>query len=152
MKPRWQVGWILFAIAMVWGECIGDVPRLVLPHHTTPAHFVIALANATAVLGVTFYALRYTRTRAFWRLFAPLYALFLAGEVGVSFVSLTRVVAGLLALGKDAPLVILGGMVVLLPIMAMAVFTIIALFRLGDWIGPTRRPVGVRPQQLSLPI
>ena len=152
MKPRWQVGWILFAIAMVWGECIVDVPRLLLPHHTTPAHFVVALANVTAVLGLIFYSLRYNRTRAFWRLFAPLYAMFLAGQVGGSFVALTRVVTGLMALGKDAPLVILGGIVVLLPIMAMAVFTVIALFRLGDWIGPTRRPVGVRPQQLSLPI
>jgi hypothetical protein len=33
----------------------------------------------------------------------------------------------------------------------MAVFTAIALFRLGDWIGPTRRPVGERQNQLSLP-
>jgi hypothetical protein len=40
----------------------------------------------------------------------------------------------------------------MLPIAAMAVFTMIALFRLGDWIGPTRRPIGARPQQLSLPI
>lgn len=152
MKPRWQVGWILFAVAMVWGECVGDVPRLLLPHHTTPAHFVVALANVTAVLGLIFYALRYNRTRAFWRLFAPLYAMFLAAEVGGSFVSLTRVVTGLVALGKDAPLVVLGGMVVLLPIMAMAVFTLIALFRLGDWIGPTRRPVGERQLQLSLPL
>ena len=152
MKPRWQIGWILFAIAMVWGECMEDVPRLLLPHHTTPAHFVVALANVTAVLGLIFYAFRYHRTRAFWRLFAPLYALFLAAQVGGSFVAMTRVVTALLALGKDAPLVVLGGMVVLLPIMAMAVYTTIALFRLGDWIGPTRRPIGVRPQQLSLPI
>ena len=152
MKPRWQVGWILFAVAMVWGECVGDVPRLLLPHHTTPAHFVVALANVTAVLGLIFYALRYNRTRAFWRLCAPLYAMFLAAEVGGSFVSLTRVVTGLVALGKDAPLVVLGGMVVLLPIMAMAVFTLIALFRLGDWIGPTRRPIGERQLQLSLPL
>ena len=152
MKPRWQVAWILFAFAMVWGVCLADVPRLLLPHRTTPAHFVAALANITAVLGLTFYALRYNRSRGFWRLFAPLYAMFLSAQVGASFVSLTRVVTGLLVLGKDAPLVILGGMVVLLPMIAMAVFTVIALFRLGDWIGPTRRPVGVRPQQLSLPI
>ncbi|MEA3059834.1 MAG: hypothetical protein QOE50_1246 [Sphingomonadales bacterium] len=152
MKPRLQIAWILFAIAMVWGECIADVPRLLLPHRTTPAHFVVALANVTAVLGLTFYAFRYNHTRGFWRLFAPLYAMFLAAQVGGSFVALTRVVTGLIALGKDAPLVILGGIVVLLPIMAMAVFTVIALFRLGDWIGPTRRPVGASPQQLSLPI
>src|SRR3954454_8980378 len=107
MKPGWHVGWILFAIAMVWGECLDDVPHLLLPHHTTPAHFVVALANVTAVLGLIFYAFRYDRTRAFWRLFAPLYALFLAAQVGGSFVALTRVVAGLMALGKDAPLVIL---------------------------------------------
>jgi len=128
------------------------VPRLLLPHRATPAHFVVALANVTAVLGLTFYALRYDRSRPFWRLFAPLYAMFLAAQFGASFVALTRVVTGLMALGKDAPLVILGGIVVLLPMMAMAVFTVIALFRLGDWIGPTRRPVGVREQQLSLPI
>ena len=33
----------------------------------------------------------------------------------------------------------------------MTVYSIIALFRLGDWIGPTRSPVGARQQQLSLP-
>jgi hypothetical protein len=152
MKPGWQVGWILFAAVMVWGECVGDVPRLLLPHHTTPAHFVVAVANVTAALGLVFYAFRYNRSRAFWRLFAPLYALFVAGEVGGSFVALTQIVTGLIALGKDAPLAVLGGMVVMLPIAAMAVFTMIALFRLGDWIGPTRRPIGARPQQLSLPI
>jgi hypothetical protein len=152
MKPRWHIGWILFAIAMVWGECVGDVPHLLLPHHTTPAHFAFALANATAVLGLTFYAFRWTASRAFWRLFAPLYALFLAAQIGATLVPFTRVIAGLAALGKDAPLVILGAIVVLLPVTAMAVFTVIALFRLGDWIGPTRRPLGVRPQQLSLPI
>jgi len=152
MKPRSNVGWILFAAAMVWGECLGDVPSLLLPHHSTPEHFVVALANVTAALGLVFYAFGYTRSRAFWRLFAPLYALFLAGEVGGSFVGLTQVVTSLLALGKNGPMVILGGIVVLLPIMAMALFTMIALFRLGDWIGPTRRPVGLQQQQLSLPI
>jgi hypothetical protein len=152
MKSRWNIGWVLFAAVMVWGECLGDVPSLLLPRHSTPEHFVVALANITAALGLVFYAFGYAGSRAFWRLFAPLYALFLAGEVGGSFVGMTQVVTSLLAVGKNGPLVILGGMVVLLPIIAMAVFTMIALFRLGDWIGPTRRPVGVQPRQLSLPI
>ncbi|MFL6727673.1 MAG: hypothetical protein ACJ8FS_14330 [Sphingomicrobium sp.] len=152
MKPRLQIGWVLFAIVMVWGECIGDVPRLILPHHTTPAHFIMALVNVTAVLGLTFYAFRMTASRSFWRVYAPLYATIMAAELGYSLMALTRVIRAIARVGGDTPLVALGAVTVGLPIMAMAVFTLIALLRLGDWIGPTRRPIGTRPGQLSLPI
>jgi hypothetical protein len=152
MKSRWHIGWILFAIVMVWGEAIGDIPRLILPHRTTPAHFVIALANATAILGLSFYAFRMTGTRRFWRLYAPLYAAFIVVQLGSSLVLFSRVMMALLAVGDNAPLMLVGAVTVVLPITAMTVFTLIALFRLGDWIGPTRRPIGLRPQQLSLPI
>jgi|SRR3954447_13698628 hypothetical protein len=152
MKPRWQVGWILFAIVMVWAESMGDLPRLLFPHSADGTRFVIALANGTAVIGVVFYTLGITGSRPFWRVYAPLFAMVLAAQFGSGVVSLTRVVARLMVLGKDAPLVILAGVVVLLPMVAMATFTALALFRLGDWIGPTRRPVGLRLKQLSLPI
>jgi uncharacterized YccA/Bax inhibitor family protein len=152
MKPRWHVGWILFAIVMVWGECIGDVPRLLFPHRTTPVHFLMALVNVIAVLGLTLYAFRMTASRGFWRIYAPFYAMVVAAELGYSLMVLTRVIAAMFRLGGDSPLLAIGAVTVGLPIMALAVFTLIALFRLGDWIGPSRRPIGFRAQQLSLPI
>jgi hypothetical protein len=152
MKRRLHIGWLLFAIVMVWSECIGDVPRLLLPHRTTPEHFFAAFANVTAVLGLTFYAFRCTAAAPFWRLFAPAYALFVAAEFGRWLPPFTRVVAAMFRRGGDNSLALVGAVTVTLPLLAMTVFSLIALFRLGDWIGPSRRPVGVRPAQLQLPI
>ncbi len=72
--------------------------------------------------------------------------------LGSTILPFSRVLFGLLALGKDAPLLLAGALLVVLPMAAMLVFTTVALLRLGDWTGPTRRPVGLRPAQLSLPI
>jgi hypothetical protein len=152
MKPKVQVGWILFAIAMVWGECIGDLPRLIVPHRTTPVHVLMALVNVIAVLGLTLYAFRMTAGRGFWRIYAPVYAMIVAAELGYSVMALTRVIVAMMRLGRETPLLAIGAVTVGLPIMAMAVFTLIALFRLGDWTGPSRRPIGERPKQLSFPI
>ena len=151
MKPRLHVGWVLFALAMVWGEGIGDFPRLLFPHRTTLFHFLMALTNSIAVLGIAFYALRLNGARAFWRFYAPLYALIVAAELAYSLIALSRVIELMSRAGAQTPLVAVGAVTVVLPIMAMAVFTLIALLRLGEWIGPTRRPIGARQPQLNLP-
>lgn len=150
MKPRWQIGWIVFALAMLVGECLGDIPRLFHPHRISDS--LMPLANAIAILGLTFYAFRWDGSRGFWRLYAPIYAMVLAALIGTSLIPLMRVLVAMVALGKATPLVALGALTATVPIWAMVVFTLVALFRLGDWIGPTRRPVGVRQQQLSLPL
>lgn len=150
MKPSLHIGWVLFAIAMVWGEAIGDIPRLLFPHHTTPFQFLIAMVNSIAVLGIALYALRMNGSRAFWRVFAPVYGLIVAAELAYSVVALSRVLIAMWRVGPDTPLIAIGAVTVGLPIMAMAVFTLIALLRLGDWIGPTRRAVWARQEQLTL--
>lgn len=148
MKPRLHIGWVLFAIAMVWGEGIGDLPRLIFPHRTTPFQFLMALTNAIAVLGIVFYTLRMNGARAFWRMYAPFYALIVGCELAYSLFMLTKVLLLMANAGGQTPLVAIGAVTVALPIMAMAVFTLIALLRLGDWIGPTKRPL--RGAQLAL--
>ena len=150
MKPRLHIGWVLFALVMVWGEFVADVPRLLFHQAATP-HLLVALANATAVAGLTLYAFRWNRGLAFWRVYAPLYALLLTWQLGGGLVYFTRALIGILRLGQDVPLLFAGAFAVTFPLIAMAVFTAIALFRLGDWTGPTRQPVGARQQQLSLP-
>jgi hypothetical protein len=152
MKPRLHIGWVLFAIAMVWGEGIGDFPRLLFPHRTTVFHFLMALVNSIAVLGIALYALRMNGSRAFWRVYAPLYTLIVAAELGYSAIALSRLLFAMWRAGPDTPLVALGAVTVGLPIIAMAVFTLIALLRLGDWIGPTKRPLGLPGAQLPLPL
>lgn len=145
---------MIFAIAMVWGETLVDVPRLVLPFRSSPGHLITAAFNLTAVVGLTAYAFDFASLRRpnFWRMFTPFYAAFMALLLGQSFPILLRVVAFMLAYGGNSPLVAIGALAVLIPIAAMLVFTFIALLRLGDWIGPTRRPLGQTPAQLSLPI
>jgi hypothetical protein len=150
MKPRLHIGWVLFALVMVWGESIADVPRLLF-HRAAAPHLLMALANTTAVVGLTLYAFRWARGRAFWRYYAPLYALVVVWQLGHGLIYFTRALVGIVKLGTDVPLLLAGAFAVSFPLIAMAVFTAIALFRLGDWIGPTRRPVGERQNQLSLP-
>ena len=154
MKPRRHIGWMIFAIAMVWGETLVDVPRLVLPFRSSPGHIVTAAFNLTAVVGLTAYAfdVGVLHRTAFWRLFTPIYGAFMALLIGYSVPSLVKVVALMLVYGGNTPLVAIGALAALIPIAAMLAFTFIALLRLGDWIGPTRRALGQTPAQLNLPI
>src|SRR5438046_10651287 len=133
MKQRWQVGWILFALVMVWAECVGDVQRLLHPHRTSGLQVLISLANATAVLGLLFYAFRLNSSRAFWRIYAPLYAMIVAAQLGFSLVPLSPTMVALLAMSKGATLVIAAALTAILPLFVMALFTLIALLRVGDW-------------------
>jgi hypothetical protein len=128
------------------------VPRLALPGMTTPARWAMTLLNTIATLGVVLYVLRRTGTAPFWRLFAPIYAAVFAAQLGGILPQFFRATLALADLGPQAPLALVGAMVVVVPVLAIAVFTMIALFRLGDWIGPTRRPLGLRERQLSLPL
>ena len=154
MKPRRHIGWLIFAIAMVWGETLVDVPRLVLPFRSSPAHLVTAAFNLTAIIGLTAYAFGFAFLRRpnFWRIFTPCYGAFMALLIGHSIPAFLRVVTLMAVYGGNTPLVAIGALTVLIPIAAMLVFTFIALLRLGDWIGPTRRALGETPAQLSLPI
>jgi hypothetical protein len=152
MKRRWHLGWVLFAITMVWSECLGDVPKILFPNRTTPAHLFIAITNVTAVTGLALYAFQLTGTRAFWRVYAPIYAIIIAAQFGVWMPLFILATAQLMNLQGLSFLSRIGVVAVTLPLLAMTMYCLIALFRLGDWIGPTRRPVGQRPQQLSLPI
>lgn len=112
--------------------------------------WLLAFGNLIAVLGLTFYVFRLNSSRGFWRLYAPVYAMVIAWQVGALVIRFTQLATILFARGQD-PVVVLGpAFLVAVPITAMAAYTLAALFRLGDWIGPTRRPVGVRTQQLSL--
>jgi len=152
MRPRWHLGWILFAIVMVWAECMGDVPRILLPQRTTAEHLFISYANVTAVTGLTCYAFRFSVFPNFWRIFAPAYALIIAAQFGKWLPAFSRVMSFMFQRASSTPLSIVGALALTVPILAMTMYTIVALLRLGDWIGPTRRPVGLRPTQLSLPI
>ena len=152
MKPRWHLGWVLFAIVTVWAECSGDVPRILFPHRTTPAHLFIAITNVIAVTGLALYAFRLTATRAFWRIYAPVYAIIIAAQFGIWLPPFVQATIRVMSYDGMNFLTGAGMVAVTVPILAMTAYSIIALFRLGDWIGPTRRPVGQRPQQLSLPL
>ena len=85
------------------------------------------------------------------RLYAPFFALIVAGQLGYSLIALSRALLLLSRADGQTLLMTIGAITVALPIMAMAVFTLIALLRLGDWIGPTRRTLGCS-KQLSLPL
>ena len=151
MKPRLHMGWVLFALVMVWLECMGDVPKLLFPHRTSPAHFLIALTNFVAVTGLALYALGRTETRSFWRLYAPTYAFIIAFQFGIWMPTFVRATSEVVRADGMNFIIAAGMVTVTLPILATTVYSIVALFRLGDWIGPTRRPVGERQQQLRLP-
>src|SRR5215213_6327801 len=131
MKPRLHIGWTLFAVVMAWAVCFGDIPRIMLPHRTAPLHYLSALLNLTAVLGLALYALRRTGTSNFWRVFAPIYALVLVGQIANAFIMISRLVIAKGAFGENGAWVIAAGVFVLLPMLAMTTFTTIALFRLG---------------------
>ena len=152
MKPRLHIGWILFALVMVWAESWGDVPKLLFPHRTTPTHFFIAATNVTAVIGLALYAFNLKATCGFWRLYAPIYAIIIVAQFGLWLPPFTIATARMMSVGGGNAWAVAGILAVTLPLMAMSLYSIIALFRLGDWIGPTRRPVGARQQQLSLPL
>ena len=152
MKPRLHIGCVLFAIVMAWAECLGDVPRLLSPHRVTPTDYGIALMNMLAMVGLAFYAFRLNSSRSFWRLFAPAYAIMLAAQLGSWLPSFTIATARMVGVSDHSTWAAAGIVAVSMPLLAMTLYTAIACFRLGDWIGPTRRPVAARQRQLSLPL
>ena len=152
MKSRWHVGWVLFAVGMVWAECWGDVPKLLFPHRTTPEHLFNATTNVIAVTGLALYAFGLRGSRAFWRLYAPGYAIVIAAQFGLCAPAFAIATAQIMSSAGMDFISQVGLLAITLPMLAMTVFSIIALFRLGDWIGPTRRPVGEQSLQLHLPL
>ena len=107
--------------------------------------------NMLAMVGLVFYAVGISASRSFWRLFAPLYAMMLAAQLGSWLPPFTIATSRMVGVSENSTWAAAGIVAVSMPLLAMSLYTTIACFRLGDWIGPTRRPIGERQSQLSLP-
>ena len=57
--------------------------------------------------------------------------------------------ANVLALSGNAPLRVFGVFLMLAIMLVPTAFMALAVLRLGDYLGPTRRPLGRKPAQLS---
>jgi|GEM_PF-2747561 len=141
------LGWKLFAGLMVFGEAIGDVPKLF--HPASALTSVLVALNLVAVSGVVAYAFRQRLGPVgFWRAFAPFFCLVSAGEIG----RVLPIIVRLIALTQGSMVMVLGMLFVIVPVLAMAFFTCLALLRQAELLGPSRRPLGRKPDQLSLPL
>ena len=148
-KSPAAIAWLLFAAFNIWSACIGDFPRLVVGLMLRPRwELIIPFLNIIIVIGIAQYAvgLRSARSTVFWRGFAPIMLVemaYLLGSFGPAFAKILSVIG-------SSKLALLGVVIgVGLPIM-MVVYGAIAVLRLGDYLGPTRRPLGQKPAQLSL--
>jgi hypothetical protein len=141
------LGWKLFAGLMVVMVAVGDVPKLLHPTGAT-ALLVVGL-NVAAMTGLAGYAFgkRVGPTR-FWRLFGPFFCLVTAAQLGAALPILVR----LFAFAQGSPAMVLGLLIAVVPVVAMAIFTNLALLRQGELLGPGRRPLGRGPDQLPLPL
>jgi len=141
--------WLLFAGVSLLAGCINDLPKLIHGLMLNPGWgLIFPLVNVVSVLGLCQYSVRWrsTRTTRFWRGFAPFMLLVYTVMIARGF-SATAHLLGLLA---DAPLGLLGIFVMLAIVLGTVVMTALAVLRLGDYLGPTRRPLGQKPAQLSL--
>lgn len=144
-KPGW--GWKSFAGLMVVMVAIGDVPKLF--HPIGVGALLTVAINLTAVAGLVAYAFRRRMgpTR-FWRLFAPFFCLFTVGLFGAALPIIVR----FFAIIPGSLTMVLGMLIAIVPVTAMALLTAVALLRQGELLGPGRRPLGARPDQLTLPL
>lgn len=141
--------WLLFAGISFIIACLHDIPQLIAGLIIAPDwKFIIRAINVLSVAGLCQYAVRWRspRTTCFWRIFAP--AMLLTYTVMIAHF-LPPTVAALRA-SIDAPLAILAVLLTLAIVVANTVLIAIAVLRLGDYLGPTRRPLGQKPAQLSL--
>jgi hypothetical protein len=143
------LGWKLFAGWMVLMVLIGDVPKLLHPEKLAATWFLLLALHLAALAGLVAYAFGQRLFSArFWRLFGPLFCLVTAGQFG----AVAPVLAALLYLTQGSLAGAAGLLLAVVPVIAMAVFTCIALLRQAELLGPDRRPFGARPAQLSLPL
>lgn len=150
MRTNRKIGWKIFACLMAVLVIVGDFPKLANPTAHHPLQIALLPVYAIVLLGLWQYSFGWPRrpSSGFWRVFAPFFALVTAASVGFAIPPII-VVASLLS---GSVMGVLGMLIGLGLPAAIVTYTIIALLRLGDWIGPTRRPVGERPPQLSLPL
>jgi hypothetical protein len=144
-KPGW--GWKLFAGLMAVMVAIGDLPKLLHPIGAT-ALLVVGL-NVAAMTGLAAYAFgRRVGPTAFWRGFGPFFCLVTVAQLGAALPILVR----LLVFAQGSPGIVLGLLIAVVPVLAMALFTCLALLRQGELLGPGRRPLGRSPDRLPLPL
>ena len=141
--------WLLFAGVSLLSECVNGLPKLIFGLMMDPNwNLVFPLVNLVSVAGVCQYAVRWRspRTMRFWRSFAPIMLLTYTFMIARGLPATAR----LLSLLGDAPLGLLGVLLIFGVVLASTIAISIAVLRLGDYLGPTRRPLGQRPAQLSL--
>jgi len=141
--------WLLFAGASVLIACFTTLPKLVAGLMLDPKwSLVLTLLDLLSVAGLWQYAVRWRspRTTRFWRVLAPIIAIAFTAMIARGYPALAKV----LALLDDAPLQMLGVFAGLGLVLVPTAFTVLAVLRLGDYLGPTRRPLGEKPAQLSL--
>ncbi|MCY7339471.1 MAG: hypothetical protein LH465_05900 [Sphingomonas bacterium] len=141
--------WLLFAGVSVIIGCIHDLPKLAAGLILDPGWgLVVPLVNVLSLVGLCQFAVRWRspRTTRFWRGFAPVLLI----TWTVMFARTYPAAANVFALLEDAPIRLLGVLLALGLVIVPTVFTAVAMLRLGDYLGPTRRPLGQKPAQLSL--
>ena len=141
--------WLLFAGVNVVAACFNEVPTLIAGLMLDPDWgLVVPLVSIVSVAGLCQYAVRWRspRTATFWRGFAPVMLVTWTFLLSRTYPATAKV----LALSSDAPLRMIGVILVLGVVIVPTAFIAIAVLRLGDYLGPTRRPLGRKPAQLSL--
>jgi hypothetical protein len=153
MKTRFNTpagwAWLLFAAINVIVACTNDLPKLVAGLLLAP-HWglLFPVLGVLGVIGLCQYAVgwRSPRIVRFWRLAAPVVVIAFTIMIARGFPATAR----LLVLLQDAPLQMIGLFFALALVIGPAAMIALALLRLGDYLGPTRRPLGQKPAQLSL--
>jgi hypothetical protein len=141
--------WLLFAAISVLAACAHDIPNLLAGMLMAPSwKLIFPVVNVVSLAGLCQYAIgwRSERTTLLWRSFAP--AMMLVFTVATAFILVPA--ANVLTFALDAPLSAVAVVLILAFTLANMSFIAIAVLRLGDYIGPTRRPLGQKPAQLSL--
>jgi hypothetical protein len=143
------VGWKLFAAAMAFFFAVGDLPKLLHPHSLGTGRILLIATYLVAVAGIIAYAFgRQVFATRFWRLFAPVFCLVTAAQIGAAMPTIAWLLYG----ASGSLPIVLGLLIAFAPVVAMALLTCLALLRQGQLLGPERRPWGRPPEQLALPL
>jgi hypothetical protein len=140
--------WLLFAAVNVIAACFNELPKLLAGVMLTP-HWglLLSLVSLVSIAGLCQYAVRWRspRTTTFWRGFAPVMLI----TWTIVFARTYPATANVLALLHDAPMQMAGVFLALALMIVPTAFIALAVLRLGDYLGPTRHPLGRKPAQLS---
>ena len=141
--------WLLFAAISFVIACMNDIPQLLADLIAGPdGKLIFRVVNVVSVAGLCQYAVRWRspRTTRFWRGFGPVMLL----TFTVMIAQFLPPTAQVLRTAADAPLAIVAVALMFGIVVANTALIAIAVLRLGDYLGPARRPLGRRPAQLSL--